>query len=106
MPEITVISRDGESEVVQAELNQTLLEVIQSSGINELEAICGGCCSCATCHVYVDPEFVSKLPAVSEDEEMLLDGSMHFENDVSRLSCQIRITDAMDGLSVRFAPED
>lgn len=106
MPQITITSREGEKQVVDAELNQTLMEVIRDNGFNELEAICGGCCSCATCHIYVEPSFTDKLPPVSEDEDMLLDGSLHRKEDVSRLSCQIRVTDSMDGLSLELAPED
>ncbi len=106
MPQITITSREGEKQVVDAELNQTLMEVIRDNGFNELEAICGGCCSCATCHIYVEPSFTDKLPPVSEDEDMLLDGSLHRKEGVSRLSCQIRVTDSMDGLSLELAPED
>lgn len=106
MPEITVTTRDGEKHVLDAELNATLMEVIRDNGINEMDAICGGCCSCATCHIYVDPGFANKLPPVSEDEDMLLDGSLHRKDDVSRLSCQIRVSDDLNGLALEIAPED
>ena len=66
---------------------------------------CGGCCSCATCHVYVDPAFADKLPAISADESDLLDSSDH-RNATSRLSCQLPMTAALDGLKVTIAPED
>ena len=78
---------------------------IRDSGFDELLALCGGCCSCATCHVYVDPAFADSLPAMSEDENDLLDSSDH-RNDTSRLSCQVVLTDALDGLRVTIAPED
>ncbi|MEO1168051.1 MAG: 2Fe-2S iron-sulfur cluster-binding protein [Pseudomonadota bacterium] len=68
-------------------------------------ALCGGCCSCATCHVHVDPEFASKLPEMDEDENDLLDSSDH-RNEHSRLSCQIPFEDALDGLKVTIAQED
>jgi 2Fe-2S ferredoxin len=68
-------------------------------------ALCGGCCSCATCHVHVDPDFAALLPPMSEDENDLLDSSDH-RNETSRLSCQIHLTAALDGLRVTIAPED
>lgn len=106
MPQITITARSGEKLVVDAEANQTLMEVIRDSSIGEMDAICGGCCSCATCHIYVDPSFISKLPPVSEDEDILLDGSNHRKLEVSRLSCQIRISDALEGFALEIAPED
>jgi 2Fe-2S ferredoxin len=81
------------------------MEVIRDNGIDELLALCGGCCSCATCHVHVDPAFADKLPAMSEDESDLLDSSDH-RNERSRLSCQIQFSAALDGLKVTIAPED
>jgi 2Fe-2S ferredoxin len=70
-----------------------------------ISAICGGMCSCATCHVYVDPEWVSKLPAAMSDEtDMLRDLTTRRDN--SRLSCQIQLTAAIDGLRVTIAPEE
>ena len=106
MPHITVTTRDGEQHVVDAEVNQTLMEVIRNNSIEGLDAICGGCCSCATCHVYVDPEFIDRLPPLSEDEDILLDGSNHRRTDVSRLSCQIRMSESLEGLKLEIAPED
>lgn len=106
MPQITVTARDGEKHVIDAEVNQTLMEVIRDSDIGGLDAICGGCCSCATCHIYVDPSFISQLPPVSEDEDMLLDGSNHRKPEVSRLSCQIRMSESLNGLALEIAPED
>ena len=100
------MARDGEKHVISAEVNQTLMEVIRDSDIGGMDAICGGCCSCATCHIYVDPRFIDKLPPVSEDEDMLLDGSNHRKLEVSRLSCQIRISDSLNGLTLEIAPED
>ena len=105
MPRITVTTRNGEKHVLDADPARTLMEVIRDNGLYELEAICGGCCSCATCHVYIEPRFADRLEAISEDEEILLDGSEHRRPDASRLSCQIRVTDALDGLEVTVAPE-
>jgi ferredoxin, 2Fe-2S len=105
MPTITVIDRSGTARDVQAEKGLSLMEVIRDNGFDELLALCGGCCSCATCHVFVDAEFAGKLPTMSEDENDLLD-STDSRNESSRLSCQVPVTDALDGLTVTIAPED
>lgn len=81
------------------------MEIIRDAGIDELLALCGGCCSCATCHIYVDGEAADALPEITGDESDLLDGSDH-RSDASRLSCQLIYSDAMAGLRVRIAPED
>ena len=81
------------------------MEAIRDNGFDELLALCGGCCSCATCHVHVDPEFADLLPAMTGDEDDLLDSSDD-RDATSRLSCQIPFSDALDGLRVRIAEED
>ena len=105
MPKITVISRNGSARDVEAESGLSLMEVIRDNGFDELLALCGGCCSCATCHVFVDGAFADKVPAMSEDENDLLD-STDSRNESSRLSCQIQMNDALEGLVVTIAPED
>lgn len=105
MVEVRVTTRDGVESVVEGEEGLSLMEVIRDAGYDELLALCGGCCSCATCHVHVDPEFLDALPPISDDEDDLLDSSDH-RNDRSRLSCQIPITAALAGLRVQIAPED
>jgi ferredoxin, 2Fe-2S len=105
MPTITVIDRSGNARDVQADNGLSLMEVIRDNGFDELLALCGGCCSCATCHVYVDTGFSGNLPTMSEDENDLLD-STDSRNDQSRLSCQIPVSDTLDGLTVTIAPED
>jgi 2Fe-2S ferredoxin len=105
MAKVTVISRNGEGREVEAEKGLSLMEVIRDNGFDELLALCGGCCSCATCHVHVDPAFADRLPKMGEDENDLLDSTDH-RNETSRLSCQIQMTDALDGLIVTIAPED
>ncbi|MEY3915437.1 MAG: hypothetical protein RLZZ103_936 [Pseudomonadota bacterium] len=105
MAKITVISRDGAGREVEAENGLSLMEVIRDNGFDELLALCGGCCSCATCHIHVDPAFADRLPKMSEDENDLLDSTDH-RNETSRLSCQVPVTDALDGLIVTIAPED
>jgi len=105
MTAVTVTNRTGEDQLVKAREDQTLMEVIREHGFSELQALCGGCCSCATCHVYVDPSFSGRLLQMGADEDTLLDGSSHREQN-SRLSCQIRIVPSLDGLRVTIAPED
>jgi 2Fe-2S ferredoxin len=70
-----------------------------------VEAICGGVCSCATCHVFVDERWLGRLPARDDDEQELLEELEHFRNN-SRLSCQVEFTDALDGMHVTIAPEE
>ena len=105
MPQITVINQSGEESSVEATAGRTLMETIRDNGFDELLALCGGCCSCATFHVHIDPAFMGKLPKLSEDENDLLDSSDH-RNEFSRLSCQVPITDALEGLRVTIAQED
>ena len=105
MPQIVVINQAGEEKTVEAQHGRTLMEVIRDNGFDELLALCGGCCSCATCHVHIDPAYVAKLPAMTEDENDLLDSSDH-RDEYSRLSCQVPVTDDLDGLRVTIAQED
>lgn len=105
MPIINVIDRAGAAKAVEADSGLSLMEVIRDHGFDELLALCGGCCSCATCHVHVDPAFAGKLPEMSEDENDLLDSSDH-RNEHSRLSCQIEMKDELDGMTVTIAEED
>ena len=105
MPKLVVVNRAGEEKTVEASAGLSVMEVIRDSGMDELLALCGGCCSCATCHVYVDPAFAAAVEPMSEDENDLLDSSDH-RNETSRLSCQIHLTDALDGLKVTIAQED
>ena len=105
MPKLIVVTREGDESVFEGESGLSVMEVIRDNGVDELLALCGGCCSCATCHVYVDEEFADQLPAMSEDENDLLDSSDH-RTGLSRLSCQIPFSDALDGIKVTIAPED
>ena len=105
MPKLVVTNREGETSEIDVEDGLTVMEAIRDNGFDELLALCGGCCSCATCHVHVDPAAMDKLPAMSEDEDDLLESSDH-RKETSRLSCQIPFTDALDGLKVTIAPED
>jgi 2Fe-2S ferredoxin len=106
MPKLIVITRDGKENETHGEVGLSVMEIIRSAGIDGVLALCGGCCSCATCHVYVDPEFESRLPAMSEQENDLLDGSSWRRGRSSRLSCQIPFGHELDGLRVTIVPED
>ena len=105
MPKLIVTTREGEERELDAEVGLSVMEVIRDGGIDELLALCGGCCSCATCHVHVDPDFTDLLPKMSMDEDDLLDSTSD-RDATSRLSCQIPFTDALDGLRIRIAAED
>jgi 2Fe-2S ferredoxin len=105
MPKLVVVNRAGEESTVEAETGLSVMEAIRDNGFDELLALCGGCCSCATCHVHVDPEHFARLEPMSEDENDLLDSS-DYRNEFSRLSCQIQMSDALAGLKVKIAPED
>lgn len=105
MPKLIVVNRAGEETAVEVDSGLTVMEAIRDNGFDELLALCGGCCSCATCHVHVDAAFKDKLPKMTEDEDDLLDSSDH-RNEHSRLSCQLPITDDLDGLKVTITEED
>lgn len=105
MPNLIVTTREGEERAIAADAGLSLMEAIRDAGMDEMLALCGGCCSCATCHVKVDPAFAALLPPISEDESDLLDSSDH-RDATSRLSCQISLTAEMEGLRVAIAPED
>jgi ferredoxin, 2Fe-2S len=105
MPKLVVVKRDGSEQVLEAQEGLSVMEVIRDGGVDELLALCGGCCSCATCHVHIDPEFMDKFAPMGEDENDLLESSDH-RNDRSRLSCQIHFSSALDGLRVSIAQED
>ena len=105
MPQLIVTTRSGETSTIDAADGLTVMEAIRDNGFDELLALCGGCCSCATCHVHVDPEFFGKLAPMSEDENDLLDSSSD-RDEWSRLGCQIPFTADLDGLKVRIAAED
>ncbi len=105
MAQLTIVGRDGSERTVEAHDGWSVMENIRDAGFDELLALCGGCCSCATCHVHVDEEWLAKLPAMGPDEDDLLDSSSA-RNASSRLSCQLEFGAALDGLRVTIAPED
>jgi len=105
MPTINVVTRDGSNTQVEAPVGTPLMEVLRDNGFDELLALCGGCCSCATCHVHIDAAYLGKLPEMSADENDLLDSSDHRDAG-SRLSCQIPVTEELGGMTVTIAEED
>ena len=105
MPRLVVTNREGATSEIEVADGLTVMEAIRDNGFDELLALCGGCCSCATCHVHVDESFAGLLPKMSEDEDDLLESSDH-RTATSRLSCQVPLTAALDGLHVTIAPED
>jgi 2Fe-2S ferredoxin len=105
MPTLTVVTRDGEDHDVEGEVGLSVMEIIRQNGLDELLALCGGCCSCATCHVYVDASAHGLLLPIGGDENDLLDSSSARQSN-SRLSCQIPFTPELDGMTVTIAPED
>ena len=105
MAKLVVVTRDGTEQVIEGDPALSVMENIRDAGFDELLALCGGCCSCATCHVMVDPSFADRVNPITEDENDLLDSSSHRAPE-SRLSCQIQFSAALDGLRVTIAPED
>ncbi len=105
MPQLTIVSRDGAERTVEARAGWSVMENIRDNGFDELLALCGGCCSCATCHVHVDAEWLAKTGPRNADEDDLLDTSDH-KTEASRLSCQVLMSAELDGLRVTIAPED
>lgn len=104
MIEIVVVTFSREERLQLSDSGGSLMEAIRNHGIGDLLAICGGCMSCGTCHVYVEPPAFDVLPPMTEGEDMLLDVSAHRSAN-SRLSCQIPLTTSLDGMRVRIAPE-
>ena len=105
MPKLIVIGRSGAEKEVEATSGLSVMENLRNAGFDEVLALCGGCCSCATCHVYVERGPAEARVPGSDDENSLLDSSAHRRAD-SRLSCQLILTDALDELIVRIAPGD
>ncbi len=100
---IKVTDRDGIKHELEGDTSSTLMEVIRDAGL-DIEAACGGCCACATCHVYIDEKWSSKINTIDDDEESMLDQAFNVK-DVSRLSCQINLTEDLDGIELELAPE-
>lgn len=104
MTSLIVVDRSGQEHLLEAMDGRSIMEIVRDSGIDELLALCGGCCSCATCHVYVD-EGRASFPPLSDDENDLLDSSSQ-RTATSRLSCQLIVKGAVAPIKVSIAPAD
>ena len=100
---IFVKDREGNSHKLEAEAGSTIMEIIRDAGL-EIEAACGGCCACATRHVYVDEIWYNKLKTMDEEENSTLDEAFHVAN-TSRLCCQLEFDDKIDGIELTLGPE-
>lgn len=105
MPTVTYIDPDGTKHEVEVAPGKRVMQAAIAAGIDGIVAECGGQAMCATCHVYVETPWAEKFPPVSEEEDEMLDDTVSPRTDASRLSCQLVVTDEVDGLIVRL-PED
>jgi 2Fe-2S ferredoxin len=101
MPKVTFIASDGTTTEVDAKVGDSLMQAAVNNMVDGVVAECGGCLSCATCHVYVDDAWTAKVGPAGSDEKDMLQLAVD-PNDSSRLSCQVSITDDLDGLVVRI----
>lgn len=102
MPTITYVHLDGARQAEDVATGTSVMLGAVSRGIDGIVAECGGNCMCATCHVYVEPDQLDRLPAMSDDEDALLDSTAAERRPNSRLSCQLKVTAALDGLVVHL----
>ena len=105
MTNIHVIARDGTQTSIAAAPGLSLMELLRDNGFDELMALCGGCCSCATCHVYLEKGSEGLGDVANDDENDLLDSSDNRQAN-SRLSCQLQLDQLVSDITVRIAPED
>jgi 2Fe-2S ferredoxin len=101
MPKITYVEFSGKEHAIEVKAGLTVMEGAVKHNVPGIDADCGGACACATCHVYVDAAWTDKVGSPSAMEESMLDFAENVEPN-SRLSCQIKVTDALDGLVVRM----
>ncbi|MEP5758306.1 MAG: 2Fe-2S iron-sulfur cluster-binding protein [Litoreibacter sp.] len=102
MAKITFIEHNGAKHEVDVPAGLTLMEGARDNNVPGIEADCGGACACSTCHVYIDGAWVEKLPAKDAMEEDMLDFAFEPNEQTSRLTCQIKVTDDMDGLVIQL----
>ena len=98
---VRVKDRNGQIHDLKAEVGSTIMEIIRDAGL-DIEAACGGCCACATCHIYITNSKIDKLISMDDDEESMLDQAYKKKKN-SRLGCQIEYTDEMDGIELALA---
>ncbi|MDJ0928042.1 MAG: 2Fe-2S iron-sulfur cluster-binding protein [Gammaproteobacteria bacterium] len=106
MGKIHVTDREGGQHELEVEYGDSLMEPLRDLDSGGIEALCGGMCSCATCHVFVEPEWFAKLDERQDDELELLEGTECFDDNTSRLGCQITMREDLDGIVVKIAPEE
>jgi len=104
MAKITYVETSGTRKEIEVKNGTTVMHGAVLNGVKGIEAECGGNCMCATCHVYVEPSQLSLLSKKSDDEEAMLDSTASPNKENSRLSCQLKVTDALDGLVVYMPP--
>ena len=102
MPLVTYVSFSGDEKTVNVPVGQSVMEGAIRNGVDGIEADCGGCCSCATCHVIVDEAWAEKLSPVADDEDAMLECTSEPRMPTSRLGCQITVTDELEGLKVQL----
>lgn len=102
MPHVTFIEPSGDERVVDVPVGWSLMQAATSKGVEGIEAECGGSCACATCHCYIEGELAAQVPAPSQGEISMLDSVAAPRRANSRLSCQIKMTPALEGLIVRL----
>ena len=102
MGSIFVKDREDKIHKLEADEGLTFMEIIRDAGL-DIEAACGGCCACATCHVYITNEKINELNSIDDDEESMLDQAFEVEKN-SRLGCQIDYTEDMNGMELSLAP--
>jgi ferredoxin, 2Fe-2S len=105
MGKILVTDRVGQQHDIDIEAGANLMEVLRTLD-NGIEALCGGMCSCATCHIYVEPKWFAKLAPARDDELELLEETESFRKDESRLSCQVEFNPELNGMHLTIAPEE
>ena len=105
MPKITYITPDDVRHEVEVQTGYTVMEGAINSDIQGIVAECGGACACATCHSYIDAEWVAKMPAIDDMEDSMLDAAYERKAN-SRLTCQIEVTEELDGLVIHVADND
>jgi len=106
MPTITYIEYDGTQHTIEVEVGKSVMQGAFDNNIPGIDADCGGECACATCHVLVDPAWMSKLPDRDQAELMLLQYAEHYDPERSRLSCQLQLGPELDGMPLTIAPEE
>ncbi|MEL7106132.1 MAG: 2Fe-2S iron-sulfur cluster-binding protein [Pseudomonadota bacterium] len=102
MAKITYIEHGGKEHVVEVATGMSVMEGARDNGVPGIEADCGGACACSTCHVYVHPDWADKLPGIEAMEEDMLDFAYEPKPGQSRLTCQLTVSDALDGLVVQM----